>query len=110
VRASYRCGSGKKRAGIKEELRGRNFREVTVSGVEFGQRRKKVTWPWLVGPTRQRGKEETEYRFGFLRWAADLFRYWAENRPRGPFSIFISSFSLFFFGFLVSFISFANLI
>jgi hypothetical protein len=76
---------------------------------DFSWRRKKVTWPWLVGPTHQRGKEETGYRFGFLRWAADLFRYWAENRPRGPFSfsfLFFFSFSVF----LISLITFANLV
>jgi hypothetical protein len=62
-----------------------------------------------VGPARQRDKGETEYRFGFLRWAADSFLLWAELVPSGPFSIFdfLSSF-LFLFSYF--FIPFSNLI
>jgi hypothetical protein len=66
----------------------------TVTGMIFGWRRKKVTWPWLVGSTCQRGKGETGYRFGFLRWAADLFRYWAEIVP-GALFLFLFLLSLF---------------
>jgi hypothetical protein len=41
---------------------------------------------------------EGSYRFGKNRgWAAAGFWYWAERVPRGPFTIFLISFLLFYF-------------
>jgi hypothetical protein len=45
----------------------------------------------------------------FAYWAAGCFNFWAERFPPRPFSIFLFS-SLFLFCFLISFVTFANML
>jgi hypothetical protein len=83
--------------------------EEMVSGVDFGQRRKTVMWPDEWGPHISGGRREAGYRFGKKGgWATGRLWCWARLLPPGPFYVF-SSFFLFLFLFLISFISFANM-
>jgi hypothetical protein len=69
-----------------------------VSDEIFGPRRKTMTWPWQVGPTRQRGREKESVPFRDTGWTVGLFWYWAERLSPGPFSYFLLfSFLLFLF-------------
>jgi hypothetical protein len=46
-----------------------------VSGEIFGPRKKTMTWPWQVGPTRQRGREKESVPFWDTGWTVGLFWY-----------------------------------
>jgi hypothetical protein len=100
ARAFYRRRRGEETAEeLKELKRGVTAHSGLVTGGISVRRKKKVS-VLTRGSHQSAGvRGEIGYRFGFLRWAADSFRYWAENRPRGPFLIFISSF---LFSFLFS--------
>jgi hypothetical protein len=93
---------GKHLRPLKGEISGGGS---SVTGKKSGQRKKKTGG--LTGGARcQRERRGRLYRFGNeFKWAAGLFLFWAEWVPRSPFRIFFSF--LFFFCFLISFISFA---
>jgi hypothetical protein len=82
--------------------------EETVSGVDFGQRSKTVTWPWQVGPTRQRGEERSRVPVrDELSGPRASFRLWAEGGPEAFLYFFLFFSSFLFFRFLYLFITFA---
>jgi hypothetical protein len=80
---------------------GSNSLRGNVSGEKLGWRRKKVTWHWLVGPTRQRGEREIKDTGSgnLLDGPRADSSYWAEGFP-GSISKFYFVFFLFFFCFL----------
>jgi hypothetical protein len=69
-----------------------------------------VTWPWLVGPTRQRGKERTEGTDSVSFLGCGLLLHTGPKGSPGPFLFFSFLFFLFFFCFLISFVTFAFVI
>jgi hypothetical protein len=71
----------------------------SVSGENFGWRKKMVMWPWQVGPARQRGEGKNAYHFGILLdgpWAETLAGLDGCSEPVSIFSLLFSSFSVFF--------------
>jgi hypothetical protein len=100
VWAIYRRGLRTKRPGINSNWRREFTERETVSGVISAREGRRLTG----GTHCQRGEERKRYRFGMRgKQAVDLFFFWAEWVPRGPFHIFIffSSFLFLFFVFLL---------
>jgi hypothetical protein len=85
-------------------LKRRNYREETVSGVDFGPGKKNLTG----GSQSSEGtREERDTHLGKIRWAAGwISRLGRKASPR-PFLIFSFSFSFLFLVCHISFISFA---